>query len=142
MRALFDVNVLLALADDDHIHHARALGWWRENDEHGWASCPLTQNGFVRISSQPSYAGHWPVPTALQQLQMQMARPDHVFWADDISIVDPAHFDHSRLLGPRQLNDVYLLALAMKNGGRFVTFDRSIPLSVVRGADPQHLVVL
>ena len=142
MRALLDVSCLLALMDKDHIHHARARKWWRENDEHGWASCPLTQNGFVRISSQQSYPGYRPARDAFQQLQLQVAKPDHAFWPDDISITDPEIFDHSWILGPNKIGDVYLLALAVKNGGRLATFDRAIPMGAVRGAEPHRLVVL
>lgn len=73
---------------------------------------------------------------------MQLAQPGHEFWSDDISIADVNLFDRTRILGPKQITGVYLLALAVKNGGRFVTFDRSVPLAAVRGAKPQHLVVI
>ena len=142
MRALLDVNVLLALMDKDHIHHEPALAWWRSHREHGWASCPLTQNGFVRISSQANYGGRRPAAHALEQLRLQLAEPNHEFWPDGISIADPRLFDHDRILGPGQLTDIYLLALAVKNGGRLVTFDRAVPVSAVRGAESRHVVVI
>jgi toxin-antitoxin system PIN domain toxin len=138
---LLDVNLLLALFDRAHIHHSRAMAWWSENHDSGWASCPLTQNGFVRISAQKGY----PRPTlaaALGVLSSQVALPDHQFWPDDISVTDETLFDRSRILGPNQVTDVYLLGLAVKNGGRLVTFDRGLPLAAVRGAEPRHLVVL
>lgn len=140
MRALFDVNVLLALMDEDHLHHARALSWWAENSKHGWASCPLTQNGFVRVSSQPNYPNRQPPANAILQLRTQIETSDHEFWADDVSIVDVAIISSGRILGPNQITDLYLLALAVKHGGRLVTFDGAISLAAVRGAGEEHRV--
>lgn len=142
MRALLDVNVLLALIDVAHVHHGRARGWWTTHGAAGWASCPLTQNGFVRIISKPGYANPFPLQTALAGIATQVAQSDHEFWPDDISIADEQLFDRSRILGPNQITDVYLLALAVKNGGRLATFDRGLPLRAVRGAEARHLVVL
>ena len=142
MRALLDVNVLLALMDRDHIHHQPALAWWRSDRDYGWASCPLTQNGFVRISCQTGYPGRRTAAHAVEQLRLQLSESTHEFWPDDISIVDAELFDRSRILGPNQITDVYLLALAVKNGGRLATFDRSIPVGAVRGAQPRHLAVI
>jgi len=142
MRALLDVNVLLALMDKDHIRHQNALTWWRRERESGWASCPLTQNGFVRILCQANYPERPTAAQAIGQLRLQLAEPGHEFWPDDISVTDSGLFDRSRILGPKQITDVYLLALAMKKGGRLVTFDRAIPLAAVRGAEPRRLVML
>ena len=142
MRALLDVNVLLALMDRDHIHHQPALAWWRSERDNGWASCPLTQNGFVRIVCQGHYPGRPTAAEAIEQLRLQLGEPSHEFWPDDISITDATLLDRSRILGPKQITDVYLLGLAVKNGGRFVTFDRAIPLAAVRGAAPRQLVML
>jgi uncharacterized protein len=142
MRSLLDVNVLLALMDKENIHHGAALAWWRPDRREGWASCPLTQNGFVRISCQHRYPAQRTAAHAIEQLQLQLAEASHEFWPDDISVADGRLFDRSRILGHRQLTDVYLLALAVKNGGRLVTFDRSIPLAAVRGAEARHLVVI
>src|SRR5262245_4633150 len=94
----------------------------------GWASCPLTQNGFARIVSKPGYDRPVPLQTALAALTAQLAQSEHEFWQDDISITDGRFFDRSHILGPNQITDVYLLALAVKNAGRFVTFDRGLPL--------------
>jgi predicted nucleic acid-binding protein len=79
---------------------------------------------------------------ALAVLQGQIARPGHAFWPDDLSIADPQIVNHGRLLGPNQITDAYLLALAVKNGGRLATFDRAVPLRAVHGAEARHLVVL
>lgn len=142
MRALLDVNMLLALFDSQHTHHAPAARWRVMHKEMGWASCALTANGFVRIITGPSYPRPTNLTEAVRVLAAQMAFPEHVFWADDISITDPDIFDHGRILGPNQLTDVYLLALAVKNGGRLVTFDRGLPIAAVRGAGKQHVVSL
>lgn len=142
MRALFDVNALLAIFDRDHTFHATARAWWGRHVEDGWATCPLTQNGFVRIMSQRSYPGHRPFRQTTETLAAGVTAAGHAFWPDDVSIADPAVFDHERILGPRQLTDVYLLALAVRHGGRLVTLDRAIPLAAVRGASGDHLVVL
>jgi toxin-antitoxin system PIN domain toxin len=137
-----DVNALLALFDVGHIHHARARSWWATHQAEGWASCALTQNGFARIISTPGYERPIPLQTALSGLAVQLAQSDHEFWPDDFSITDERGFDHSRILGPGQITDVYLLALAIRHGGRLVTFDRGLPLKAVRGAEALHLVVL
>ena len=142
MRALFDVNALLALYDEGHPFHGSVRAWWHDNHAGGWASCPLTQNGFVRIMSQPRYLqGRSPVE-AVAALRTGLDQPDHKFWPDDISITDDALFDRAHILGPNQITDVYLLGLALKNGGRLVTFDRGLPIKSVRGAEARHLVVL
>jgi toxin-antitoxin system PIN domain toxin len=142
MRALLDVNMLLALFDSQHTHHAPAARWRAVHREMGWASCALTGNGFVRIITGPSYPRPTSLTEAVRVLAAQMAFSEHVFWADDISITDPGVFDHGRILGPNQITDVYLLALAVKNGGRLVTFDRGLPIAAVRGAGKQHVVSL
>lgn len=142
MRALFDVNLLIATFDEEHVLHERAQQWWAANRAHGWASCPLTQNGFVRVVSQPNYANPISVEAALELFGEQIAGTDHAFWLDDISLIDPRCFDGTRILGPKQLTDVYLLALAVKHGGRLATLDHAIPLAAVRGAEPRHLVVI
>jgi len=142
VRALFDVNALLALFDEAHPFHGPARAWWHENQAGGWATCPLTQNGFVRIMSQPRYLQRRSPIEAVAALHTGVEQPDHEFWSDGISIADATLFDHSYILGPNQITDVYLLALAVKNGGRLVTFDRGLPLRAVGGAEARHLVVL
>ncbi len=142
MRALLDINVLIALHDRDHIHHERAALWLEAHISEGWASCPLTQNGCLRIMSQPGYSSPQPLGTLVQMLQNSTTTPYHTLWSDDISILDSARFHHAHIHGPRQLTDLYLLALVVKNNGRLVGFDQRIPLSAVRGATPDHLVVL
>ena len=140
--ALFDVNVLIALHDSEHLHHQVAADWLLANDDHGWASCPLTQNGCVRILSQSNYPSPMLLVDALDMLDSSCADASHQFWNDDISLLDGTRLNRQRMHGYRQLTDIYLLALAVKHGGRFVTFDARVPLSAVRGAKPEHLVLL
>ena len=142
MRALLDVNVLIALFDPDHVHHARAWGWFEKQAPFGWASCPLTQNGFVRIMSQPGYPNALPIGALVRRLSRAAQAAEHEFWNDSVSILDEARFDHSRVHGHRQVTDLYLLALAVKHEGCLASFDAAIPMSAVRGAHPRHLVVV
>jgi toxin-antitoxin system PIN domain toxin len=142
MRSLFDVNALLALVDKEHAFHPTVRTWWAVNKVGGWATCAITQNGFARIMSQPHYSNPAPTMDAIQLLAMGLEEAGHEFWPDSISITDDQLFDRAFILGPNQITDVYLLALAVKNGGRFVTFDRGLPLKAVRDVEPRHLVVL
>jgi hypothetical protein len=132
MRALLDVNLLIALLDADHASHARS----------GWASCPITQNGCIRIMSHTGYPNPLPARRVMQRLAGACASPLHRFWPDEISLLDPSITDFDRIHGPRQLTDVYLLALAVHNEGRFVTFDSAVPMAAVRGIKRSQLVVL
>ena len=142
MRALLDVNVLIALLDPDHSLHQRAREWVRRNAPSGWTSCPITQNGCVRVMSHPGYPNALPVRAVMERLREATRNPHHEFWADDVSLLDPRIADASRIHGPRQLTDLYLLALAVHRGGRFVTFDASVPVSAIKGAEGKHLVAL
>jgi uncharacterized protein len=141
-RALLDINVLLALFDSDHVDHVLARDWLDEEIGFGWASCALTQNGFVRIISQPRYPSPVPPARAAHLLDQACSTEHHEFWPCDISLLDRALVDRSRLHGPRQVTDAYLLALATCRGGRFVTFDRSVAISAVPAATSANLTVL
>jgi toxin-antitoxin system PIN domain toxin len=142
MRALLDVNVLIALNDQGHIHHTLANQWMAQHMHLGWASCPLTQNGMLRIMSQASYVNSQPLNILFQMLRRETQHAQHAFWPDDLSLLDETHIDADKLLSPSQLTDAYLLALAVKNQGRFITLDKRIPLNAVPGAKPLHLVSL
>lgn len=141
-RALLDINVLLALFDSDHIDHARARHWLEREIAGGWATCPITQNGFVRVISQPRYPSPISPTHAMELLAEACAQPDHEFWPCDLSVLDTDVVDRTRLHGPRQVTDAYLLALATSRGGRFVTFDQAITLTAVLGATDTNLVEL
>ena len=142
MVALLDVNVLIALIDSAHRFHRTSKDWALKNGSSGWASCPLTQNGCIRIISQLGYPRPAPMQQAIQTLQSLCQSPHHQFWPDDLSLLDATAFDHNKIHGHRQLTDLYLLGLAVKHNGRFVTLDSAIPLSAVKGAKKQHLTVL
>ena len=142
MRSLLDVNVLIALFDAAHVHHEAARNWLTQNQELGWASCPLTQNGAVRILSSPSYANAVSTAEATGMMAGACATEHHEFWSDQVSIVDDKRIRRDRLHGPRQITDVYLLALAVANDGRLVTLDAAVPISPVVGATKRHLVVI
>jgi toxin-antitoxin system PIN domain toxin len=142
MRALLDVNVLIALLDADHSLHARARQWYGSHARAGWASCPITENGCVRIMSHPGYPNALPVRAVMEHLTEASASAFHEFWPDDISLLDAHVADSARIHGPRQLTDLYLLALAVRHGGQFVTFDSSISIDAVRRAEKKHIVNL
>ena len=142
MRALLDVNVLVALLDAAHIHHHEATTWLARNLRHGWASCPMTQNGCLRILSLPSYLNRQPPRDVATRLAQAARDPAHEFWPDSLSLLDDARVSWDHVLGTRQITDVYLLALAASRNGRLVTFDRSISLQAVSGATRKHLYVL
>ena len=142
MRALFDVNVLIALHDADHVHHTAAAAWLDAHVLLGWASTPLTQNGCLRIMSQATYSNPQPMSQLVQMLQSSTAAPMHMQWPDDISLLDRQLFRHTHIHSSKQLTDLYLLGLAVKHQGRFVTFDQRIPLNAVHGAKTEHLVIL
>lgn len=142
MRALLDVNVLIALLDSSHIHHNLVTNWLAENLKSGWASCPITQNGCIRIFSQPGYPNTVPAAQIAERLAVAAKHPSHKFWPDSVSLLQPDCLIWDKILSSRQVTDVYLLALAVKQGGCFVTLDRGIPLDAVAGAHSEHLVTL
>jgi hypothetical protein len=142
MRALLDVNVLIALLDSSHIHNNLVTNWIAENIKAGWASCPITQNGCIRIFSQPGYPNTVPAVQVAERLAKAALHPSHEFWPDSVSLLQPGCLIWNKVLSSRQVTDVYLLALAVKQGGRFVTLDRGIPLDAVAGAKSKNLVTL
>lgn len=141
MRALLDINVIIALLDPDHAFHDRAHDWWATSARRGWASCPLTENGVVRVMTNPAYSNNIRFTPAdlISRLSKFAAQTDHEFWPDDISLRDPAAFATERIHGSSQITDLYLLALAAKYGGRLATFDANIPLSAVCSAKQANL---
>lgn len=142
MRSLLDVNVLIALLDAAHMHHARATRWLQQEIAHGWASCPLTQNGCLRIMAQPAYPQALPLATVASRLGQAAAHPAHAFLADDYSLLDADQVHWQHLLGHRQITDSYLLGLAVRHQCRFVSFDARLNRHAVPGAGPEHLVTL
>ena len=139
---LLDVNVLVALFDASHVHHETAHDWFADHRSSGWATCPITENGFLRVLTHPAVAIETDRTTLLAGLATFRASGHHEFWGDSVSFCDPSLFDASAVLTHGQLTDVYLLGLAARKGGHLATFDRSIPLRAVRGATRQHLAVI
>ncbi|WP_118185486.1 TA system VapC family ribonuclease toxin [Paraburkholderia phosphatilytica] len=139
---LLDVNVLIALIDPAHVQHDAAHDWFATRGQHAWATCPLTENGVVRIVGHTRYPNTPGSPAAVAPLVAQLRQsPGHVFWPDDLSLVDPAHVDASRILSAAQVTDTYLLALARAHGGRLATFDRRLVTEAVRdGASTLALI--
>ncbi len=142
MRALLDVNVLIALLDADHSLHAGATRWFAGHAQSGWASCPITQNGCVRIMSHQGYPNALPVRAVMERLGEATASAHHDFWPDDVSLLDAGVADAARIHGPRQLTDIYLLALAVTHRGCFVTFDGAVSIEAVKHATKKNLLIL
>lgn len=142
MRGLLDVNVLIALLDAGHVDHQRATAWLSRHVQYGWASCPLTQNGCIRIMAQPAYPRAVTAAEVAERLALATAEPTHEFWPADISLLDPQTVRYDQVLGHRQITDIYLLALALTRGGRFVTLDRGVQTNLVPGASDRHLVII
>lgn len=142
MAALLDVNVLIALLDAGHLHHATAMRWLGAHVHEGWASCPLTQNGCIRILSQAAYPNRAPAAEVAARLTEATQHPAHEFWPDAVSLLSPGLMTWNKLLSGRHITDAYLLALAVEHQGVFVTLDQGIPLAAVPRAQASHLVVL
>lgn len=141
--ALLDVNVLLALFDPGHVHHEIAHDWFADERESGWATCPLTENGFLRTAGVAARSGEFVSVAALRVgLGTFRSSGHHEFWPDDVSLLDDRLFHVDLVRGHQQLTDVYLLGLAVRHRGCLVTFDRKIPLGAVKGARRESIVVL
>jgi toxin-antitoxin system PIN domain toxin len=140
--SLLDVNVLVALFDPDHVHHDAAHAWLSENRRHGWATCPITENGLIRILSNVAYSGGHETAVAIgRRLDTFCLSGNHSFWPDQLSVRDENRFRLSAVTHG-QITDVYLLGLAIERGGRLATFDRRIPLSAAIGAHEEQLEII
>jgi toxin-antitoxin system PIN domain toxin len=137
--ALLDVNALVALAWDSHVHHAPMRAWFVANSSAGWATCPITESGFVRVSSNPKVLPiAISVDAARGVLSALRARHGHRFLTDDVSASDS---DVPAIAGYRQVTDAHLLTLARRRGVRLVTFDASIR-AISREKDVELLTAL
>ena len=130
MTSLLDVNALISLLDANHVHHAAIMGWLGRNNGR-WASCPITQNGYLRIVTQGSYPNAINMKQAIRTLSRAVSTPDHEFLSDNISLLNPKLVAHKHIQGPKQLTDIYLLSLSVSHGGRLVTFDDGVPRAAV-----------
>lgn len=141
-RFLLDVNVLIALIDPAHVLHDRAHGWFSRTGLNGWSTCPITENGVLRILGNIRYPNSPGPPGVVAELIAGLrSLPGHEFWPDDISIFDGRRIDTLRLLESNQVTDSYLLALARAHSGYLATFDRHLVTSaVIGGANSLHLI--
>jgi predicted nucleic acid-binding protein len=115
---LLDVNVWIALLDDAHQFSEEANAFI-DSPEARIAPSPRVENGVIRIMAMPSYSrgGGLPMSLVRQRLQQACASLDHAFWPDDVSLRDDTLVDFSRVQGHQQVTDLYLLALAVRDGG-------------------------
>lgn len=141
-RALLDINVLIALLDQSHLLHRPATRWLERHLEHGWATCPLTENGVVRIMAQPAYPNPQPAALVAARLAEACQHSSHAFWPEPISLLQEGLIRWDRLLGPRQITDAYLLALAASQDGCFASFDQRLSLELVPSASAHHLCLI
>jgi hypothetical protein len=141
--ALLDVNVLVALLDPVHVHHEPAHAWFATQRGYGWATSPITENGFVRVMSNPAYPGRRvSIGEAIAHLTRFRTSAGHTFWSEPVSLTDPGAFRPEHIGGHRQLTDVYLLALATVHGGCLATFDRGLSVRAVAAAKAENLMML
>ncbi len=142
MTFLLDVNVLIALIDPAHVSHDAAHRWFGDGGRSAWATCPLTENGVIRIVGHPKYPGAPGSPAAVAAVVAHLRTlAGHEFWPDDISLVGEARIDPSQVLTSGQVTDTYLLALAAVHGGQLATFDRRLSSHAVKGGKAAlHLI--
>jgi uncharacterized protein len=142
-RYLLDVNVLVALLDEAHIHHAVAQNLIAQPNLK-IATCALTENGVLRVVNLPGYSVYG--PAGFEAVRTQLAQlcqdTDHEFWPCDVTLRDESRIDWSRVMGHNQLTDVYLLALAVTHGGVLATLDYRVALNTVQDAQAKHLLLL
>lgn len=141
-RYLLDVNVLIALIDPAHVQHERAHVWFGRIGKRAWATCPLAQNGVLRIVGHPRYPNSAGTPAAVAELmEAMLSLPGHEFWPDDVTLLDGNRINRARLLDSAQVTDSYLLALAVAHGGQLATFDRNLVAdAVIDGAGAVCLI--
>jgi uncharacterized protein len=141
-RFLLDVNVLIALMDSTHVQHDRAHDWFGREGKREWATCPLTENGVIRIVGSNRYPNSPGTPAAVAEiLTVLRSLGGHEFWADNITLLDEKLVDTSRLLDSAQVTDTYLLALAASHRGQLATFDRHlIGAAVIDGSKALFII--
>jgi toxin-antitoxin system PIN domain toxin len=141
--ALLDVNVLVALFQPEHVHHDLAHDWFADHRQDGWATCPVTEAGLVKLLANPRFhSGGVGVAAVVERLRRLQSDRAHEWWEANISLTDPKLFELTAIQGHRQVNDVYLAGLAQSRGGKLVTFDRAVLWRAVSGAKPSLVEVL
>ena len=129
---LLDVNVLIALVDPNHVQHDAAHDWFGRVGRRAFATCPISENGLVRILSHPKYPSSPGAPgVVMNSLNALRAMPGHRFWPDNVSLADGHVVDPARLSSHAQLTDTYLLALAKATGGKLASMDRRLVTNAV-----------
>ena len=124
-RYLLDVNLLIALAWPSHVHHAEAQSWFLRKRKAGFSTCPLTQTGFVRVSSNPKFIADAVSPADALSLLHEITRlPEHEFWPDTLSLDDALRKVGRLMAGHQQVTDAYLTGLALARAGILATLDR------------------
>jgi uncharacterized protein len=131
---LLDINVVIALIDPSHVHHDRAHEWFDATGKQDWLSCPLIENGAVRIVSHPRYSNSQPPATVVESLRSLTATGRHRFIPDTVSLLDPETANCDALLSSGQITDTYLLALAANSGAHLATFDTRLVTTAVPDA--------
>jgi toxin-antitoxin system PIN domain toxin len=141
-RFLLDINVLIALIDPAHVQHDKAHAWFAAKGQKAWATCPITENGVLRIVGHPRYPSSPGSPSAVAHLLAPILElPGHAFWPDDVSLFDQERVNPARLLDSAHLTDSYLLALARVHGGQLATFDRRLVTdAVIHGNQALQLI--
>ena len=141
---LLDTNLLIALYWPSHQRHDCAAKWFARQRGKGWATCPLTEAGFVRIVSNPAFSRDAVQPReALQVLSANTAARDHQFWPDELPVAGAVAFAGVRLVGHQQVTDAYLLGLAIRRGGVLATLDTGIgALLESKSADRKALEII
>lgn len=142
IRFLLDINVLIALIDPAHVQHDTAHHWFAAKAQEAWATCPLTENGVLRIMGHSRYPNSPGAPVAIAAILASFRKlPGHAFWPDDISLLDREHVNPARLLDSSYVTDTYLLALARAHKGQLASFDqRLVTDAVMDGRQALHLI--
>jgi toxin-antitoxin system PIN domain toxin len=131
---LLDVNVLIALIDPGHVAHDDAHAWCAATGQSDWATCPLTENGVMRILGSTKYPNSPGSPAIVAGIVASLRNlPGHQFWGDDMSLVGSPEINPLKILTSAQVTDTCLLGLAAARGGRLATFDRKLAVTAVRG---------
>ena len=141
---LLDTNLLIALLWPSHERHELAVKWFTRHRAKGWATCPITQAGFVRIVSNPAFSRDAVQPReAIQVLSANTVAKDHAFWPDELPVAEAVAFTSVRLMGHQQVTDAYLLGLAVRRGGVLATLDQRIAaLTEPKSAEQKSLETL
>ena len=140
-----DINVLIALHDTANPFHHRAQDWFEKTGKYGWATCPLTENGFLRVHAQTSFLPpheRGDAAFAILETMVSTYRAAYQFWEDSVSLRDSGLFQVARIAGHKQITDVYLLGLCQQRGGTLVTLDDKMTVDALVSSHPDLLLKL